>query len=95
MSATLLRIDDVSRRFGGLLAVDSVAVDVAEGEIVSIIGPNGAGKTTLFNLLAGQLAPTSGRIKILEIDLTKHSVKVKQNIEIFTKKIKKLEQLKC
>jgi branched-chain amino acid transport system ATP-binding protein len=62
MSAPLLRIDDVSKRFGGLLAVDSVSFDVAQGEIVSIIGPNGAGKTTLFNLLTGQLTPTSGRI---------------------------------
>jgi branched-chain amino acid transport system ATP-binding protein len=71
MSATLLRIDDVSRRFGGLLAVDSVAVDVAEGEIVSIIGPNGAGKTTLFNLLTGQLAPTSGRIMFEGQDISR------------------------
>jgi len=63
MSAPLLRIGDVSKRFGGLLAVDSVSFDVAQGEIVSIIGPNGAGKTTLFNLLTGQLTPTSGRIE--------------------------------
>jgi len=62
MSAPLLRIDEASKRFGGLLAVDSVSFDVAQGEIVSIIGPNGAGKTTLFNLLAGQLTPTSGRV---------------------------------
>lgn len=62
MSAPLLRIDDVSKRFGGLIAVDSVSFDVHRGEIVSIIGPNGAGKTTLFNLLTGQLAPSSGRI---------------------------------
>jgi branched-chain amino acid transport system ATP-binding protein len=58
MNAPLLRIDKVSERFGGLLAVDSVSFDVAQGEIVSIIGPNGAGKTTLFNLLTGELAPT-------------------------------------
>jgi branched-chain amino acid transport system ATP-binding protein len=62
MSAAFLRIDGVCKRFGGLLAVDSVAFDVAQGEIVSIIGPNGAGKTTLFNLLTGELAPTQGSI---------------------------------
>jgi branched-chain amino acid transport system ATP-binding protein len=62
MSAPFLAVESVSRRFGGLLAVDSVAFEVAQGEIVSIIGPNGAGKTTLFNLVSGQLAPTKGRI---------------------------------
>ena len=62
MTAAMLQVDGVSRRFGGLLAVDGVSFDVAKGELVSIIGPNGAGKTTLFNLLTGQLAPTQGRV---------------------------------
>ena len=57
-----LSVQGVSKRFGGLLAVDSISFDVAPGELVSIIGPNGAGKTTLFNLLTGQLAPSSGRV---------------------------------
>ncbi len=59
-----LRVQGVSKRFGGLLAVDDVSFDVAPGEIVSIIGPNGAGKTTLFNLLTGQLAPSSGTVSL-------------------------------
>ena len=59
-----LRVQAVSKRFHGLLAVDNVSFDVSRGEIVSIIGPNGAGKTTLFNLLTGQLAPTSGEIRL-------------------------------
>ena len=62
MAPALLQVDNVSRRFGGLLAVNSVSFKVAEGELVSIIGPNGAGKTTLFNLLTGQLAPSEGRV---------------------------------
>ena len=62
MSQSLLRISDVSKQFGGLKAVDSVSFDVTSGEIISIIGPNGAGKTTLFNLLTGQLAPSSGSL---------------------------------
>lgn len=62
MSVPMLHVENVSKRFGGLVAVDDVAFDVEPGEIVSIIGPNGAGKTTLFNLLTGQLAPSSGRI---------------------------------
>ncbi len=57
-----LSVQGVSKRFGGLLAVDDVSFDVQPGELVSIIGPNGAGKTTLFNLLTGQLAPSAGRV---------------------------------
>ncbi|MBD3848108.1 ABC transporter ATP-binding protein [Bosea sp. SSUT16] len=58
-----LQIDNVSRHFGGLKAVDEVSFEVARGEIVSIIGPNGAGKTTLFNLLTGQLPPSAGTVR--------------------------------
>jgi branched-chain amino acid transport system ATP-binding protein len=61
MSA-LLTIDNVSKRFRGLLAVDHVGFDVPEGAIFAVIGPNGAGKTTLFNLIAGALKPDTGSI---------------------------------
>jgi len=71
VSAPLLAIETVSKRFGGLLAVDKVAFDVAEGELVSIIGPNGAGKTTLFNLLTGQLAPTEGSVRFEGADISR------------------------
>ena len=61
MSA-FLTIDGVSKRFRGLVAVDRVACDVAQGEIFAVIGPNGAGKTTLFNMIAGALRPDEGTI---------------------------------
>ncbi|SIR08994.1 ABC transporter ATP-binding protein [Bosea sp. TND4EK4] len=61
--APFLGIENVSRHFGGLRAVDEVSFTVSRGEIVSIIGPNGAGKTTLFNLLTGQLQPSSGTVR--------------------------------
>src|SRR5262249_54084379 len=61
MSA-LLRIDSASRRFRGLVAVDRVSCEVAQGEIFAVIGPNGAGKTTLFNMIAGALTPDEGAI---------------------------------
>ena len=52
----------VTKRFGGLVAVNDVDFDIPEGSIVSLIGPNGAGKTTFFNIIAGHLDPTVGRI---------------------------------
>lgn len=59
---SLLRAEALVRRFGGLAAVDGVDLAVEEGEILGVIGPNGAGKSTLFALMAGSLAPTSGRV---------------------------------
>jgi branched-chain amino acid transport system ATP-binding protein len=56
----MIRVDDVSRHFGGLKAVDHVSLEIAEGSITGLIGPNGAGKTTLFNTIAGLYAPTGG-----------------------------------
>ena len=64
MSAPLLAVSGVSKHFLGLRAVDDVTLSVSKGEIVSIIGPNGAGKTTFFNLLSGQLGPTSGDVHL-------------------------------
>ncbi len=58
----LLEVRSLSRRFGGLLAVSNVDLDIDAGEIRGIIGPNGAGKTTLFNLISGALKPTAGTI---------------------------------
>ena len=59
---TLLALDDLTRRFGGLVAVDGVSMRVEEGEVRAIIGPNGAGKSTLFNLITGVLKPTRGSV---------------------------------
>src|SRR5690554_5812401 len=58
----MLEVSNLSMRFGGLLAVDQVSLDVQEREIVSIIGPNGAGKTTVFNCISGFYKPTGGKI---------------------------------
>src|SRR5262245_24282814 len=58
----LLSLQGVSKRFRGLVAVDTVSFEVAAGELFAVIGPNGAGKTTLFNMIAGAVAPDAGSI---------------------------------
>jgi branched-chain amino acid transport system ATP-binding protein len=67
----LLEIDQVSRNFDGVLAVDDVSFLVREGETVSVIGPNGAGKTTLFNLITGLDRPTRGEIRFTGQDISR------------------------
>jgi len=66
-----LRLDAVSRSFGGLQAVDAVSLAVRPGERRALIGPNGAGKTTLFNLISGALPPSAGRIVLFGRDVTR------------------------
>jgi branched-chain amino acid transport system permease protein len=65
----VLEIRGLTRRFGGLTAVDGFDVAVKEGEIVSLVGPNGAGKTTVFNLISGVLKPTAGSVRLRGIEL--------------------------
>jgi branched-chain amino acid transport system ATP-binding protein len=69
MSA-LLEVIDVSKRFGGLQAVDRLSMTVNEGEILGLIGPNGAGKSTVFNLINGVYPPDSGRVVFAGQDIT-------------------------
>jgi branched-chain amino acid transport system ATP-binding protein len=70
MAEPLLATDRLVKRFGGVTATDRLSLTVAEGELHAIIGPNGAGKTTLVAQLAGEIAPSSGRIRFAGADIT-------------------------
>jgi branched-chain amino acid transport system ATP-binding protein len=90
----LLSIQDVSIRFGGIVALDGVSFDVADGTILGLIGPNGAGKTTMFNCITRMYTPNSGRIVFDGHDLlrdARHQIigrglaRTFQNVELFTR----------
>lgn len=66
----ILQVKDLTKKFGGLVAVNELNMEVKEGEIVGVIGPNGAGKTTLFNLISGYLKPTRGAIFFRDENIT-------------------------
>ncbi len=66
----MIQVDTLHRHFGGFRAVDGATLEIATGSITGLIGPNGAGKTTLFNVIAGVLEPTSGRVTMDGEDIT-------------------------
>ncbi|WIX75173.1 ABC transporter ATP-binding protein [Amycolatopsis carbonis] len=90
---TLLKVDDVTVRFGGLVALDGVSFDIRRGEILGLIGPNGAGKTTCFNAMTGVYRPSSGQVLLEDKPLGKASrhaitqlgiARTFQNIRLFS-----------
>ena len=66
----MIRVEKLHKHFGGFRAVDGATLEIAQGSITGLVGPNGAGKTTLFNVIAGVLPPTSGRVTMAGEDIT-------------------------
>ena len=66
MSKNVLKVENATMQFGGVVAVDNLNLEINEGEIVALIGPNGAGKTTAFNVITGVYQPTNGRVAFLD-----------------------------
>jgi ABC-2 type transport system ATP-binding protein len=81
-AAPTISTQALTRRFGELVAVDDVNLRVAPGQFFGFLGPNGAGKSTTIKMLTGLLAPSSGRIEILGLDLNTHPVEVKRQIGV-------------
>src|SRR5438067_4910362 len=73
MTEALLAASQLTKRFGGLAAVNSVSLELHQGRIHAVIGPNGAGKSTLTNVLSGDLPPTSGRVMLAGQDISSWS----------------------
>lgn len=92
MTAPLLQVEGLTLRFGGVVALQDVSLEVHTGELVSVIGPNGAGKTSLFNCVCGLYRPQSGRVVLGGRDITRASpdaiarmgvARTFQNLELF------------
>lgn len=71
---SLLKLENITKRFGGLVAVDNVSLSIQEGELMAVVGPNGAGKTTLFNVICGVFPPEEGKIFFADQDITNLAV---------------------
>jgi branched-chain amino acid transport system ATP-binding protein len=71
MAESLLQVEGLSKRFGGIVAANNISLDIATGELHAIIGPNGAGKTTLIAQLTGELTPNTGRVRFGGVDITR------------------------
>jgi len=82
MSVAAIATEDLTRRFGDLVAVDRINLRVDAGQFFGFLGPNGAGKSTTIKILTGLLAPTSGRIRLLGLDLASDSIEVKRQIGV-------------
>jgi len=82
MDVPAIRTEHLTRRFGELVAVEDVNLEVAAGQFFGFLGPNGAGKSTTIKMLTGLLAPTSGRMQILGIDFEQNPVEVKRQIGV-------------
>ena len=84
MAKSIIEIKNLTKRFGDLVAVNNISLDIKEGEIYGILGPNGAGKTTTINMLLTLLTPTSGGITVNGLDLQHHAHQVKQMMGLMT-----------
>ena len=77
---TSLQISNLTKTFGNITAVDNLNLKTHSGSVIALLGPNGAGKSTLMNMIAGYLAPDSGKIEVLEEDISLHPLEAKKAI---------------
>lgn len=78
----MLKVERLTKRFGGIIAVDNVSFEIEKGEIVGLIGPNGAGKSTLVNLISGFYFPDSGKIEFMGMNITRKKMNERAKLGI-------------
>ncbi|MCK6450370.1 MAG: ABC transporter ATP-binding protein [Alphaproteobacteria bacterium] len=76
----MIEIDNLGKRFGAIVAVDGISLQVARGEVLGFLGPNGAGKSTTMKMVAGYLSPTSGTARVCGFDVVDHPIEVKRHL---------------
>src|SRR5712692_9587089 len=86
MTASVIQIDGLFKRFGDFVAVDALSLEVKQGEVFGLLGSNGAGKTTTIRILCGLLQPSSGRASVLGIDVAKDPEALKLAIGYMTQR---------
>ncbi len=84
---SMIEVENVTKRFGPILAVDHISFSIARGEVVGFLGPNGAGKSTTMRILAGFFPPTSGRATVGQFDVVSQSFQVRQMIGYFPERV--------
>ncbi|MDB4961042.1 MAG: hypothetical protein JWP01_1041 [Myxococcales bacterium] len=93
MSEPIIQVEQLSRRFGSLVAVSDLSFTVARGEVFGVLGPNGAGKSTTIRMLCGILRPTSGHARVVGFDVEHEPERVKQHIGYMTQRFSLYEDL--
>lgn len=89
----VLRIEELTKKFGEMVAVDNISLDINEGEIYGLLGPNGAGKSTTINVISGLLSADKGKIYMLDKDMEKHKNSTKHNLGVVPQDIAIYEDL--
>ncbi len=93
MAKTVIRAEDLTKKFGDFLAVDHISFEVKEKEVVGYLGPNGSGKTTTIRILLGLLLPSAGRATVLDLDIQQEPEKVRRQVGYMSQKFALYDEL--
>ena len=77
---TVIKITNLTKNFGDLTAVNNVTLSIDKGQLFGLLGPNGSGKTTMIKMLTGQIKPTNGAAEILDMNVLKDPIKVREQV---------------
>lgn len=78
----MISVNNLTKRYGNLVAIDNISLTVKKGELFGLLGPNGSGKTTIIKILTGQIKPESGELSVLEVDVKKEPLKIRELVGI-------------